>query len=111
MQVRHQLEPEGDFGGPVVVSDTGLEADVEVQLLFRGVLRPGHLFKTVRFCVDELGILRNWLIGITGKSKETVSCLFTSFLFFLFFFFGMTFLSLCLSHVLLDKYLQYTRIY
>lgn len=30
MQVRDQLEPEGDFGGTVVVSDTGLQANVEV---------------------------------------------------------------------------------
>lgn len=70
MQVRDQLEPEGDFGGTVVVSDTGLQANVEVQLLFRGVLGPGHLFKTVRFSVDELGILRNWLVWVTGK-RET----------------------------------------
>ena len=68
--MRHQLEPEGDFGGPVVVSDTGLEADVEVQLLFRGVLRPGHFFKAVRFRVDKLGVLRNWLVWITGKSER-----------------------------------------
>lgn len=66
MQVRHQLEPEGDFGGAVVVPDTRLQADVEVQLLFRSVFRPGHLFKSVRFRVDELGVLRNWLIWITG---------------------------------------------
>ena len=38
MQVRDQLEPERDFRGTVVVSDTGLKADVEVKLLFRGVL-------------------------------------------------------------------------
>lgn len=67
MQVRHQLEPERDLGGPVVVSDAGLEADVEIQLLFWGVLRPGHFFKAVRFCVDKLGILRNRLVWITGK--------------------------------------------
>lgn len=67
MQVRDQLEPEGDFGGTVVVSDTGLQANVEVQLLFRGVLRPGHFLKSIRFSVDELGVLRNWLIRVTGK--------------------------------------------
>lgn len=65
MQVRHQLEPEGDFGGAVVVSDARLQADVEVQLLFRSVLRPGHLFESVWFRVDELGVLRNRLIWIT----------------------------------------------
>lgn len=68
MQVRDQLEPEGDFGGAVVISDTGLQANVEVQLLFRGVLRPGHFFKTVWFSVDELGVLRNRLVWVTGKS-------------------------------------------
>lgn len=79
MQVWHQLEPEGDFGGPVVVPDTRLQANVEVQLLFGGVLRPGHLFKSVRFSVDELSVLRNWLIWIAGKikKKKTVSYLFT----------------------------------
>lgn len=68
MQMRHQLEPEGDFGGAVVVPDPGLQADVEVQLLFGSVLRPGHLFKAVRFRVDELGVLRNGLIWITGHT-------------------------------------------
>lgn len=70
MQMRHQLEPEGDFGGAVVVSDPRLQTDVEVQLLFRGVLRPGHLFKSVGFCVDELGVLRNRLIWITGHTQR-----------------------------------------
>lgn len=67
--MRDQLEPEGDLGGTVVVSDTGLQANVEVQLLFRGVLRPGHFFETVRFSVDELGILRNWLVWVSVKSE------------------------------------------
>lgn len=67
MQVRDQLEPEGDFGGTVVVSDTRLQAYVEVELLFGGVLRPGHFFKTVRFSVDELGVLRNRLVWVTEK--------------------------------------------
>lgn len=70
VQVRDQLEPERDFGGTVVVSDTGLQADVEVQLLFRGVLRPGHFLKPVRFSVDEFGVLRNWLIWVTGKIEK-----------------------------------------
>ena len=70
MQVRDELEPEGDFGGAVVVSDARLQANVEVQLLFRGVLRPGHLFETVRFRVDELGVLRNRLVWVTGE-RET----------------------------------------
>lgn len=69
MQVRHQLEPEGDFGGAVVVSDTWLQADVEVELLFRGVLRPGHLLKAVGFGVDELGVLRNRLIRVSGEGE------------------------------------------
>lgn len=69
MQVRDQLEPEGDFGGTVVVSDSRLQANVEVQLLFRGVLGPGHFFKAVRFSVDELGVLRDRLVRVTGESK------------------------------------------
>lgn len=69
MQVRDQLEPEGDFCSTIVVSDTGLKANVEVQLLFWGVLRPGHFFKAVRFRVDELGILRNRLVWVAGKSE------------------------------------------
>ncbi len=69
MQVRDQLKPERDFGGTVVVSDTGLQANVEVELFFRGVLRPGHFFKAVRFSVDELGVLRNRLVWVTGKSE------------------------------------------
>lgn len=69
MQVRHKLEPERDFGGTVVVSDTGLQTDVEVELLFGGVLRPSHFFKSVWFSVDELGVLRNWLIWVTENMK------------------------------------------
>lgn len=69
MQVRNQLKPEGDFRGTVVVSDTGLQANVEVKLLFRGVLGPGHFFESVRFSVDELGVLRYWLIWVTEKIK------------------------------------------
>lgn len=76
MQVRNQLEPEGDFGGAVVISDARLQADVEVQLLFGRVLRPGHLFEAVGFGVDELGILRDRLIGVTGK-LETIDWLVT----------------------------------
>lgn len=38
MQVGDQLEPEGYFRGTIVVSDTGLKTNVEVQLLFWGVL-------------------------------------------------------------------------
>lgn len=77
MQVRDQLEPEGDLGGPVVVSYTGLEADVQVQLLLRCVLGPGHFLETIGFSVDKLGVLRNRLIWITVKSRNTMSYLST----------------------------------
>lgn len=70
MQVRDQLEPERDLGGTVVVSDTRLETNVEVQLLFRGVFRPGNLLKAVWFCVDELSVLRNWLVWISGEREN-----------------------------------------
>lgn len=69
MQVRDQLEPEGDLGGAVVVSDTGLQANMEIQLLFRGVFGPGHFLKTVRFSVDEFCILRNRLVWVTGENE------------------------------------------
>lgn len=71
VQVWDKLEPEGDFGGAVMVSDPGLQANVEVQLLFGGIFGPGHFFKSVWLCVDELGVLRNRLIWVTGKIKKT----------------------------------------
>jgi len=70
MQVRDQLEPEGNLGGTIVVSDTRLEANVEVKLFFRGVFRPGNFFKAIRLCVNELGVLRNWLIWITVEREK-----------------------------------------
>lgn len=76
MQVRYQLEPEGDFGRTVVVSDAWLQADVQVQLFLRGVLGPGYFLKTIRLGVDELGILRNRLVWVTEKS-ETKSAIYS----------------------------------
>lgn len=73
MQVRNQLEPEGDLRGTIVVSDAGLKADVEVQLLFGGVLGPGHFLEAVRFGVDELGILRNRLVRVAGNKETRVT--------------------------------------
>lgn len=70
VQVRDKLEPEGDFGGTVVVSDPGLQANVQVQLLFGGIFGPGDFLESVWLCVDELGVLRNWLIWVTGKIKK-----------------------------------------
>lgn len=78
MQVWDQLEPEGDFGSTVVVSDTGLEANVEIQLLLGGVFRPSHFLEAIRLCVDKLGILRNWLVWITEKCERRIYLLLTS---------------------------------
>lgn len=60
----NQLQPEGNLGGTVVVSDSRLETNVKVELVFGVVLGPGDLLKTVRLCVDELCVLWNWLIWI-----------------------------------------------
>lgn len=76
VQVWDQLQPEGDFGSPVVVSDTGFEANVEVQLLLGCVFGPGHFLEAIRLRVDELGVLRNWLVRITAKNQRTTYLVF-----------------------------------
>lgn len=65
-----ELQPEGDLGGAVMVPDSRLEADVEVQLVFGVVLGPGHLLEAVGFRVNELCILWNWLVWIPERGKQ-----------------------------------------
>lgn len=67
MQVGNQFQPQVDLIGTVVFLDTGFEADVEVELIFLVVPCPGHLLKAVGFGMDELGVLWNRLIGVSGK--------------------------------------------
>ena len=69
--MRHQLQPEGHFGGSVVIAHAGLQADVQVQLVLGVVLGPGHLLEAVGFGVNELGVLRNGLVGVAEDTRET----------------------------------------
>lgn len=64
VQMGHQVFPEGHFGGAVVVTNTRLQANMQVHLIVWVVLRPGHLFEAVSFSVDEFGVLRHRLVGI-----------------------------------------------
>lgn len=56
MTVRHELQSEGYFCGVVLVSDPQLQPDVQVELLVRNVLGPGHLRKAVGLGMVELGV-------------------------------------------------------
>ena len=71
VQMGHQLQPEGHFGGSVVIAHAGLQADVQIQLVLGVVLGPGHLLEAVRFGVNELGVLRDGLIGVAEDTRET----------------------------------------
>lgn len=51
--------------------DPGLQADVQVELVFLVVACPCHLFKAIGLGVDELGVLGNRLVWVPDKkSKE-----------------------------------------
>lgn len=65
-----QFQPEGDFRGPIVIPHAGLQADVQIQLVFGVILGPGHLLEAVGFCVNELGVLWDRLIGVTEDRRE-----------------------------------------
>lgn len=69
MQMWNKLQPKCNLGSAVMVPDSRFEADVKVQLVFRIVLSPGYLLKSVGFCVDKLSILWNWLIWISEREK------------------------------------------
>lgn len=70
VEMWHQLQPEGHLVGPVVVSDTWLQADMQVLLVFGAELGPDDLLETVGLGVDEGGVLRNWQVRIPGREKE-----------------------------------------
>lgn len=44
---------------------------MQVQLVFLVVSGPGHLFESIGFGVDELGVLRDWLVRVPSKSKRS----------------------------------------
>lgn len=70
VQMRDQVLPERHFSGTVVIPDSWLEADVQVQLVLRAVFGPGYLFEAIGLSVDELGVLRHWFVGISAKQIE-----------------------------------------
>lgn len=82
VEMRNKLQPKCNLGSPVVVSDSRLEADMQVELVFRVVLSPGYLLKSVGFCVDELCILWNWLVWVPEREKyiNIIKCNFFIFI-------------------------------
>lgn len=73
VQMGDQLQPESHFGGPVMIPHSGFQANMEIELVFGVVFRPGHFLEAVGFGVNELGILGNRLVGIpteTGEEKR-----------------------------------------
>lgn len=72
--MRHQFQPEGHLVGPVVVSNSRFQADVEILLVLGIELGPDDFFKAVGFGVNELGVLRNRQVGVTeGEHTEHLS--------------------------------------
>lgn len=56
--------------GTVVLFDAGLQANVQVKLVFLVVTCPCHFFKAIGFGVDELGVLGDRLVWVSdNKSK------------------------------------------
>lgn len=68
VEMGHQVFPEGHLGGAVVVTDTRLQANVQVQLVIGVVLGPGHLLETIGLGVDELGVLWHWFVRIPADT-------------------------------------------
>lgn len=60
MEMRHQFQPEGYLVCPVVVSNSRLQANMQILLIFRAELCPDDLLEAVGLGVDESGVLRNW---------------------------------------------------
>lgn len=58
------------FVGPVVLFHPGLKANVQVKLVFLVVACPCHFFKTIGLCVNELGVLGDWLIWVAEERKS-----------------------------------------
>lgn len=70
VKVWNQFQPERNLGSSVVVSDSRFEANVKVELVLGVVLCPRYLLEAVRLCVDEFGILWNWLVWIPEREKQ-----------------------------------------
>lgn len=49
--------------------DPGLQANVEVKLVFLVVACPCHFFKTIGLSVDELGVLGDRLVWVPLKKE------------------------------------------
>ena len=62
--------PKGHLSGPVMIADPWLQPDVKVQLVSGIVFGPGHFLKAVGLGVNELGVLRDRLIGVTEDRRE-----------------------------------------
>lgn len=75
VEMGDQVLPEGHLGGAVVITDTRLQANVQVELIVGVVLGPGYLFKAVGLGVDELGVLWHRFVGIPADTsyKESLS--------------------------------------
>lgn len=69
MEMWNKLQPKCNLGSTVMVSNSRLEADVKVELVFWVVLSPSYLLKSVGFCVDELCILWNWLVWVPEREN------------------------------------------
>lgn len=50
--------------------DPGLQANVEVQLVFLVVACPCHFFKAIGLGVDELGVLGDRLVGVPDNNNQ-----------------------------------------
>lgn len=93
VEMGHQVFPERHFGGTVVVTNAGLQANVQVQLVVRVIFRPGYLLKAIGLGVYEFGVLwhrliwipRNrshntWVIkGILGENKMRTKISYSKF--------------------------------
>lgn len=64
VQMRNQLQPQVDLVGTIVFFDAGLQANVQVKLVFLIVTCPCHFLKAIGFGVDELGVLGDWLVWV-----------------------------------------------
>ncbi len=72
VQVRYQMLPEGHFSSSIMIPNTRLQPNMQIKLIMRTVLGPCHFFKTVCLGVDELSVLRNWLVRIPkNKFRHT----------------------------------------
>lgn len=56
--------------GTIVFFDAGLQANVQVKLVFLIVTCPCHFLKAIGFGVDELGVLGDWLVWVPENKSE-----------------------------------------